>query len=443
MHARSTSLPNRNKNSSSHHLKILLPKIAGDKTMTRDTSIDKKSRSPGSRRLIVGKSVNVSKDNITATGFRKTANTSKILDGLLFDPTAVKTEIGHIVLQNVFDQDGEVTSKIILMYNMTELAISYANQKLYDNVLLVLDEMETNCLTYHARALVIAFYKCYSTVLLELSEYSRCNVITKKLLNEAHRAEDYPVLLTAYENLGEANAKATHFEDALRCFFLMLKVALRTRSYMKELAAYDKIGLMYFNLNQMDRGEYFHVKMLEGRIEKEDSGLRKLQFVRHNSGPSKGEIIEDDLQDLAAVFFEPMAVDVKYRGFDEARRKIIAYMDEVQNPVRRVGNVKVYASKDWANDPSLEKLSKASYGKKPTNCPLSSLAHYSANRSVRVYDSVCSSDIRGNFRFLKFGKQIRPTARKLILKALLELKEKALESRQKVVRAAGLNSPTS
>ena len=419
----------KSKRSSTHNLKMLLPQITSVRKSSKDVKQVLVQKSKESPYKVTGKSTNTStlifpeqllahnRSSIDSSAekdkYQSPAKDSSPFQGINFAP------LGNLFATTFFDPDGDVTTKTTLCQSMTELALSYTNQKLWDNLLLVMEEIEANCLTYQARPLVSGFYKVYATILLELSEYARCLIMGKKMLADCSKVDDYPGMLFAYEKIGEAYSAAQNFEESLRCFFLMLKVALKLRDYRKELSAYDKIGLQYFNLNQMDRGEYFHMRMVDCRLEKDDSILRNMHFARAD-GSKFGEMLEEDLQDLAAVFFEPMAVDAKYRGFDEKRRKIIAYMDEVQNPIRRVGNIKFYTSIDTAAELGFERLAKASYGRKPTNCPLASLAHYSANRSVKVLDSVSGSDPKGTFRFLRFGKQLRPSSRKLVQLALQE-----------------------
>ena len=253
--------------------------------------------------------------------------------------------------------------------------------------------------------------------------------------------KDYSALLFSYEKMGEAFSKIKNFEESLRNYFMMLKVALFKKNYKKELTAYDKIGIQYFNLNQLDRGEYFHTKMLEGRIESDDSNLRKLSIIPNTIKiqdswqlSKQPEPEQQDLEDLAMMFFEPMAVNPKYRELDARKKKAFEYHDNLKNPVRRIGNVKVFGQSQ-----EHMKILRAGYTLKPTNCPLANLAHLSANRSIMVFDAISGAENKGLFRFLKFGKQFNSYNRKTIWEALKEFKLVLDGCQKKVIRATDQN----
>ena len=337
----------------------------------------------------------------------------------------------------IMDPHGDVTEKLQVALKMLDLAMDYHKKKQYESIILIMEEMDAICLVYQAKAMVIGFYKTYATILLELSEYSKCIVVAKRLLSEGMHHRDYSALMCAYEKMGESFSKIKNFEESLRNYFMMLKVALIKKDYKKELIAYDKIGLQYFNLNQLDRGEYFHTKMLEGRIEPDGSNLRKLSIIPTTVKVGDSwqiakqiEPEQQDLEELAMVFFEPMGVNPKYRELDDKKKKAYEYQDNLKNPVRRIGNVKVYGQ-------STEqiKIVRAGYTLKPTNCPLATLAHLSANRSIKVFDAISGADNKGFFRFLKFGKQFNTFNRRVVMDALTDFKLLVIECQKKVIRA--------
>lgn len=359
----------------------------------------------------------------------------------------VKIEDHHLNIAKslaigIFDLHGELADKLKLASKMVDLAMEYYKKKQYESIILIMDEVEANCLTTRSRDLTTAFYKAYAIVLLQLSEYSKCVVIGKRLVSESMRNRDLKSLLCAYETLGEACSHSKLFEESLRNYFMMLKVALKIRDYKKELVAYDKVGMQYFNLNQLDRSEYFHTKMLEGKIEPESSNKRKLAVLPDAMPLLDGslninlaEIEVQEIDELAMIFFEPMAVDPKYRELDEKKKKVFEYMDKQKNPIRRIGNVKVFGQ-----SPQQVKITRSGYTLKPTNCPISNLAHLSANRSVKVFDAVSSRGSKDSFRFLKFGKQFPAYNRKILWQALIDLKLYLIECQGKLIKPEG--SPT-
>jgi tetratricopeptide (TPR) repeat protein len=348
---------------------------------------------------------------------------------------------------SIVDIHGELNEKMKLASKMIDLAMEYFKKKQYESIILIMDEVEANCLTARTRDLTTAFYKAYATILLQLSEYSKSIVISKRLVSESMRNQDLKSLLFAYELMGQTYSQSKLFEESLRNYFYMLKVALKTRNYKKELVAYDKIGMQYFNLNQLDRSEYFHTKMLEGKIEPEESNKRNMEIIPDsiprldaNIATSTTEVEVQEIDELAMVFFEPMAVDPKYRELDEKKKKVFEYMDKQKNPIRRVGNVMVFGS-----SPQQIKITRSGYTLKPTNSPISTLAHLSANRSVKIFDAISSREGKDGFRFLKFGKQFEPYNRKMVWTALTDLKMHLISYHAKLIRTDGgstqLNNP--
>lgn len=339
------------------------------------------------------------------------------------------------VASGLVDLSGEIGAKLEGALKMVDLALEYHQKKQFESVLIIMDEIENSCLAYQIKPLVFGFYTVYCTVLLELGEYPKCLIAGKQLLSEGMYNADHAAMLCAYEKIGEANSKMKNFEQALRNYFMMLKVALYIKDYKKELVAYDKIGFQYFNLNQLDRGEYFHTKMLEDRIEPDNSNLRKLLVIESGSDMKVGmrsnkqlDADAQDLEDLAMVFFEPMAVNPKYRELDSKRMKAFEYQDSQKNPARRIGNVKVFGQ-----SPDHIKIARAGYTLKPTNAPIATLAHLSANRSIKVFDAISGSGSKGYFRFLKFGKQLNAYNRKAVWDALTDLKLLIVDCQKKMM----------
>lgn len=338
----------------------------------------------------------------------------------------------------ILDSNGEVTQKIQLSLKMIDLALQKFAASDLEGLVIVLDEVEHACLTYQARILISGFYQLYSSVLLDLGEYVKCVQTAKRLITDAEKQEDYSSMLFCYETAGQALTKLKYFEEALKCYFMMLKVSLKVHNLNKELLAYDKIGFGYFHLNEMDKSEYFHCRMVEGKTEPADSKLRNLQFNKQRvtqlelamkTKPNSLDLVPDeDLNDLVSIFFEPMAVDPKYREMDEKKRNALMPTELFQQSNRRVGNVKVYS-----NDSSLQNLYKSSTSRKPTNRPQATLAHLSANRSVGIFDAVSAQSSKHHFRFTKFGRDLKTTNRKRIKQALMEYKELLHHASTKVV----------
>lgn len=99
-------------------------------------------------------------------------------------------------------------------------------------------------------------------IVFTLEEFSRCGKIVKKLLTLACRERDYSCLVSGWMRLAECQSRCSKFKPALFAYFQVLKFSIISGDLDSELKAYDKIGLVYFNLNHIEEAKFFHKKGL-------------------------------------------------------------------------------------------------------------------------------------------------------------------------------------
>ena len=171
--------------------------------------------------------------------------------------------------------------------------------------------------------------------------------------------------------------------------------------------------------------------MIEGDYEPDDSNLWRLQFIlptwyTSNKSENSKRDSSEELKKIAMIFYKPMAVNEKYHSIDQRKRKALEYMDQSAT-VRWVGNVKVYSE-----DPDMQRVVRAGYIRKPTNCPIANLAHLSANRSLDIFDAVSGKDLRNNFRFVKYGRNLTHRNKNRVIQALNNFKTQLVDFKKRI-----------
>ena len=58
----------------------------------------------------------------------------------------------------------------------------------------------------------------------------------------------------------------------------MLELAWEIKDKRTELVAYEKMGIMHFNLGDTEKAAAYHNRMVRGKYESDSSQIRKLQL---------------------------------------------------------------------------------------------------------------------------------------------------------------------
>ena len=77
--------------------------------------------------------------------------------------------------------------------------------------------------------------------------------------------------MNIYFKIANCHAQQKCWNEALKFYKMMLELAWEINDRNKELRAYDKIGLMYFHLGDLEKANNYHERMNGGKYEHEGS----------------------------------------------------------------------------------------------------------------------------------------------------------------------------
>ena len=186
------------------------------------------------------------------------------------------------------------------LYNYeTEIARQETNMEIFvEKVSIIKKKIDTNIRAYllgdfqeamqsveiiNAPSMLVYSYIFYVSLLLEASNIQELFVVGKKLNMIAFQEQDNMANQYGHKTLGIACQKSSLFDDSLNHFHEMLKLALVTKNYDKEMDAYDLIGMSYYYLNDINKARYFHKKSISGEYETKDSRYRETSLNTNSS----------------------------------------------------------------------------------------------------------------------------------------------------------------
>ena len=316
------------------------------------------------------------------------------------------------------NDSGDEYLKMKMCGMMTSLSLEYLSESKYEDMLVVLHTIDINLYTECIWDIHVDFTVSYISILIELNEYTKCEEVCNRMVDRCVKKEDLKTLVVVFDLLAKTFYRLMDFPRALRAYYMLLKISLKVRDHRNEADCYEKIGLVYFNMNQMDKAEYFHRKMINGFTEPEDSMARKKTIIKQVVGNANStvknrfvnQLVEDEVADMEGIFFEPLGVEEKYKGISDKKRSTIELMDSLEGK-RRIGSVEVYA-----NTIQMETVARMGLIKKPTNVTHSSISYASTNRGIQVFDSLSAKDSSkmSGFRFWKYGKTLALNSRSII-----------------------------
>ena len=106
-------------------------------------------------------------------------------------------------------------------------------------------------------------------------QFSKAIYTVHKALVISYTLEDKEMVLKSYKVLGDINNRLNNPNVAMNFYTKYLMYALILNNKSAEISGYDFLGLQYFHLDQIDKSNSFHNKMMEGDIEKRDSDVKK------------------------------------------------------------------------------------------------------------------------------------------------------------------------
>ena len=120
-----------------------------------------------------------------------------------------------------------------------------------------------------------AILKLQGKIMLKFSDIFKALGVFKTLKSFADHRKDYFAKMIAYKYLGRTFQHVGNHHMAVFYYIKLLQMSWVCNQERYELLAYDLIGLQYYYLGDLERAKQFHNKMAEGRIEGQNSDLRK------------------------------------------------------------------------------------------------------------------------------------------------------------------------
>ena len=74
--------------------------------------------------------------------------------------------------------------------------------------------------------------------------------------------------------MGENYNHQKEYQNAIKCYKKILEIAWDQNLHAEELEAYDKIGIQYYYLGNLERSRYYNTRMMIGRLEADCSKIR-------------------------------------------------------------------------------------------------------------------------------------------------------------------------
>ena len=116
-----------------------------------------------------------------------------------------------------------------------------------------------------------------------LTYYNECgNAInlykTGFILAKTHNL--HYLMMTLQKRMGKLNRRLNRNKVALKHFLRMLYMAWFLENEQFEFLAYDEIGLCFYYLNDIEKANFYHLRMLDGEKEPNDSIAKKLGLLK-------------------------------------------------------------------------------------------------------------------------------------------------------------------
>lgn len=123
---------------------------------------------------------------------------------------------------------------------------------------------------------LIINFKFFGKICMIFKDYHNTIKLYKSVesLSRSHKLPRY--LLSAFKYFGLVYKSLGEYRLALRMYWRMLSLSWFLREEKYEFLSYDMIGMIYYYLGFIEQAKFYHLKMLKGVIEPEDSIARKL-----------------------------------------------------------------------------------------------------------------------------------------------------------------------
>ena len=142
-------------------------------------------------------------------------------------------------------------------------------------------------------------YKFFAKMLTFYSEFYNAHNLNKTAYFLAKTHNLHYLLMTLHKRLGKLNRKMNKNRVALKHFLRMLNFSWFLDNDQYEFLAYDEIGLSFYYLNELEKANFYHLRMLDGEKEAKNSVSRALGVLKIKTFLEKNRIHDENLLNLA------------------------------------------------------------------------------------------------------------------------------------------------
>jgi len=167
--------------------------------------------------------------------------------------------------------------------------------------------------------------KYFSKMLNLYNEYGNARNLNKTAFFMAKNNNLPQLMMTLHKRMGKFYRKLKITRLALKHFLRMLDMAWFLNNEQYEFLAYDEIGLCFYYLNEIDKANFYHLKMLEGDREPKESMARELGILKIKTMlANQARSSEDNLLNLSKESSE----DEEELLFSEMKPRILDKKDK-------------------------------------------------------------------------------------------------------------------
>lgn len=141
----------------------------------------------------------------------------------------------------------------------------------------------------------VYFYKYFAKLLTFYQDFTNARGLIKAGFSLAKQQNLYEFLMTLYKRMGRVNRKLNKHRVSLKYFLRMLNMSWFLDNETYEFLAYDEIGLCFYYLNELERANFYHSRMLEGEKEPKTSISRQLGLLKTKNFLANYSRVNEDL----------------------------------------------------------------------------------------------------------------------------------------------------
>eukprot|EP01017_Pseudomicrothorax_dubius_P005315 TRINITY_DN11317_c0_g1_i1.p1 TRINITY_DN11317_c0_g1~~TRINITY_DN11317_c0_g1_i1.p1 ORF type:complete len:320 (+),score=78.84 TRINITY_DN11317_c0_g1_i1:62-961(+) len=145
----------------------------------------------------------------------------------------------------------------------------------------------------------------------------------------------------------------------------LLQMAWMKNLREQELSAYDRIGIMFFYLGELEKANFFHQRMMDGIVEPKDSPLRLLGIAQMQLLQKQSEMDKDELLPNKKLLKNEEEIDEEEEEYDlNLPTEMFLSAKDSSNKLMQRTQSTILTSKSLQNKELLMGIGKIGYYKK-------------------------------------------------------------------------------